>query len=92
MKAGLFQPLENMVTRLLRAELCCEALGIEERREMRDDNALAFGVLVSTHFRICGRKKRMRLCLDAASGVAGEGAITGLDRFAVAAKEIIRDT
>src|SRR5215472_13378561 len=81
-----------MVAGRLCAELCRKAAGIEKRREMGDNNALAFGVLVSAHLRICGCKKRMRLSLDAASGATGEGAITGLDRFAVAAEEIIRDT
>jgi len=91
-KPGLFEAFQNKVAGLLRAELCGEAPGIEKRREMGDNNALAFGVLVPAHLRIGGRKKRMRLGLDAASGAAGEGSITGLDRVAVAEEKILRDT
>ena len=58
---------------------------------MRDDDALALGILTSSHLGVCGRKKRMRCSLDAASGAAGEGTITGLDRFAVAVEKIIGD-
>ena len=91
-KSGLFEPFENVVTRLLYAKLCCETPAVEEWREMRDDDALALGILTSSHLGVRGRKKRMRCSLDAASGAAGEGTITGLDCFAVAVEKIVGDT
>src|ERR1700730_2464799 len=80
-----------MVASLLHAELPGEALGAKERRQTPDDDALALGILDSAHLRICGRKIRMRCCLDAASGAAGYSTLTRFDRFAVAAEEIISD-
>jgi hypothetical protein len=56
MKSGFFQALQQMVARRLRAELRSKTLGIEERRQTRDDGALAFGVLVSAHLGIGGSK------------------------------------
>src|ERR1700751_5126700 len=81
-----------MVARLLRAELYCENPCIEERRETHHDDALAFGVLISSHLGIGGRKKRMNEGLAVASGAPGEGAVTGLDGVVIAAEEIIRPT
>ena len=79
-----------MVARFLRAELCGESPGIEERRETHDDHALAFGVLASSHLGICGRKKRMCERLAVASETPRQGAVTGLDSVTIAAEEIIR--
>ena len=56
MKSGYFQAFQQMVARRLRAELRSKTLGIEERRQTRDDGALAFGVLVSAHLGIGGSK------------------------------------
>jgi hypothetical protein len=89
MKSGLLKPFEQMVAGLLSAELSGESPCIEKRGEMHDDNALALGILVSSHLGIGGRKKRMRYHLDAESGAARDGAVTGLNRFAVTAEEII---
>ena len=58
MKTGLVQPFENMVARLLCAELSGENPCIEERGEAHGDNALAFSILVSSHLGVGGRKKR----------------------------------
>ena len=76
-----------MVTGLLRADLPGEDLGIEEWSEVQDNHAFAFCLLVSSHLGIGGCKKRMGLQLNGAGGTAGEGAVTALDRFGVAAKE-----
>ena len=89
MKSGLLQPFEQMVAGLLSAELSGESPCIEKRGETHDDDALALGILVSSHLGIGGRKKRMRYYLDAESGAARDGAVTGLNRFAVTAEEII---
>ena len=89
-KPGLFQPFEQMVAGLLCAELRGKNSRIKERRETRDDRALALSVLGPVHFGIGGCKKRMGDHLVAASGAAGEGAVAGLDGFVVAAEEIIR--
>src|SRR5215470_268803 len=80
-----------MVAGFWRAELSGECLKIEEWGKTFDDDALAFGILSSAHLCICGCKNRVRLSLDAASGAAGEGAVTGLDRFAVSVEKIIGD-
>jgi len=79
-----------MIARLLRAELPGENPGIEERGETHDDDALALGILVSSHLRISGRKKRMDERLNKLSRASGESALTGLDGLAVAAEEIVR--
>src|SRR6267378_1382054 len=89
-KAGLFQPLEKMFARLLRAELGCEPLGVEERRQTRNDGALAFGILVSAHLRVARREDRMSHELSVSSGAPREGAARCLDGLAVAVEEIIR--
>src|SRR5215210_6197022 len=90
-KACLFQPFQHLVARLLRAELPGKPLGIEEWRQTRDNGALTRGILVSAQLRIGGCEYWTRHHLDAAAGVAGEGAVAGLDRFAVAAEQIIRN-
>src|SRR5215472_10938553 len=85
-----FSALEHAVAGFLRAELPRKDLSIEKRGEVHDDGAFALGILVSSHLAIGGSEKRMRLHLDRPSGTTGEGAITALDRFGVAAKEKIR--
>ncbi len=45
---------------------------------------------VSSQLGVGSREHWTRHHLDVAAGIAGEGAVTGLDGFAVAAEEIIR--
>src|SRR5215469_12557165 len=92
MKAGLLQPFEHVITRLLRAELSGEDLSIEKRGKVQDDDAFAFCFLVSSQLGVRGREKWMGERLAVASGASGEGAVTGLDGVIVAAEEIIRPT
>lgn len=49
---------------------------------MRDDGALAVSILLSAHFRVGGRKHRMRDHLGVASQVTGEGTIASIDGLA----------
>ena len=73
-----------LVYRIVWRSLC-----IKERGETHDDDALALRILVSSHLGVCGRKKRMRYHLDAASWAARDGAVAGLNRFTIPCKEII---
>src|SRR5712675_93384 len=90
MKSSLFQPFQHLVAGLWRTELPGKTLGIEERRQARDNGAFARGILVSFQLGIGGCEHWTRHHLDVAAGVAGEGTVTSLDGFAVAAEEIIR--
>ena len=48
---------------LLSPELCRKDPGIEERRETRNDRALALGIPVPSHFRVSGGERIHELSL-----------------------------
>ena len=57
---------------------------------MRDNGVLAVGILLSAHFRISGRKCRVREHLGIATRVAGKGAVASINSLVVPTEEIIR--
>ena len=57
---------------------------------MRDNGVLAVGVLLSSHFRVGGRKHRMRAHLGVATRIAGQGSVARIDALAVPADKVIR--
>jgi len=59
---------------------------------MSDNGPLAVRILLSAHFRVGGRKHRMRDHLRIETRVAGKRAVAGVDGLAVPVQEIVRHT
>src|SRR5437660_599336 len=76
-ETGRLQSGEHIVTRLFRAELRGETLGIEKRRQTRDDGTLAFDILLLSKASIGRGKHRIHHQLVHSAGITHEGAVEG---------------
>ena len=91
MKSSLFETLQHVVVRSLRAELRGEPL-IQKRRYTHHRVPLSLSVRSSIQLCVGGRQNRPSSHLGVTSEISGEGAVNGFDGLAVPVKEIVRCT
>ena len=79
MKSGLFETLQHMVVRYLRAELRGEPLSVQKRRHTHRPAPLSFGVPSSIQLCVGSRQNRPPRNLGVVSEISCEGMVHGFE-------------